>query len=526
MNRIVVLIHIVWVLISCNPKQQSEHKIFRYNAANGITSLDPAFARNLDNIWAVGLLYNGLVQTDSALQIQGSIARSWDFSDSGRKLTFYLRNDVYFHDNPCFKDGKGRQVVAKDFVHSLKRIIDPETASPGAWIFTDRLADLPFEAPNDTTLVVRLSKAFAPILSLLSMPYCFVVPYEATSLYGKDFGTHPVGTGPFRFAGWEDGVKLNFLKNTGYFDKAPNPDAVSISFLSSRHTEFLLFKQRKLEMFNGLESSFKDEILNSNGQLQLKYQHVFKLIKHPFLNTEFLSFNLDPKSETDPVFRDIHFRKAVAHSIDRKMLVTFMRNSIGIPADNGFIPPGLPGFNAARVYQEFNIEKARRELKLSTYRKGQNLTLHTTKEYLDICLFVQKQLSNTGISIRVEVLPASILKTEKANGKLGFFRGSWIADYPDPENYMSCFTSANRAPAGPNYSQFSSDSYDLLYQQALLTDNTVDRMKKIEEMNQLIMDSVAIIPLFYDESLRLYHKHIHNTYSDALNSLRINQIKY
>ena len=108
-------------------------KIFRYNEAAGIMTLDPAFARDQAHIWVCNQLYNGLVQLDDSLNIKPGIAKSWEISNDGLEYTFHLRNDVYFHQDEVF-NGQERKVIAKDFVFSLKRLAAPETASPGSWV--------------------------------------------------------------------------------------------------------------------------------------------------------------------------------------------------------------------------------------------------------------------------------------------------------------------------------------------------------------------------------------------------------
>ena len=212
------------ILCSCNstPGDESETRtVFRYNEAAGIASLDPIFASKVENIWAVNQLYNGLVQMDDELQVQPCIAKSWDVSEDGRTYTFHLRNDVYFHDHEVFTEGEGRLVIASDFVHSLFRILNPEESSPGLWIFNniDRTDGKGFEALNDSTLEIHLIHPFPPFLGLLTMQYCSVVPFEATEKYGRDFRSNPVGTGPFIFKVWKEGVKLIFIKNDNYFEK-------------------------------------------------------------------------------------------------------------------------------------------------------------------------------------------------------------------------------------------------------------------------------------------------------------------
>ena len=124
------------LLVSCKTKfDHPDKQIFHYNESSGILSLDPAFASGQAAIWPCNQLYNGLVDMDSALQVVPAIAKSWTISEDGKTYTFILRNDVQFHNTDFFPFAKPRYVTAEDFVYSLGRILSPEVASPGAWIF-------------------------------------------------------------------------------------------------------------------------------------------------------------------------------------------------------------------------------------------------------------------------------------------------------------------------------------------------------------------------------------------------------
>ena len=221
----------ILAFVSCNDSKENSQpngdstsknrNVFRYNQASGISSLDPAFAKDQANIWAVNQLFNGLVQMDDELNIRPCIAKSWDISEDGLTYTFKIRNDVYFHDNELFK-GKKRSVTAGDVEYSLKRIINPEVASTGAWLFADRLdKEEPFKALNDSVFQMKLLKPFRPMLSILSMQYCSIVPEEVVKHYGKEFRKHPVGTGPFQFKTWRENEVLVMTKNPNYFEKRP-----------------------------------------------------------------------------------------------------------------------------------------------------------------------------------------------------------------------------------------------------------------------------------------------------------------
>lgn len=535
-NRFPLLIHIILVLTSChsNNKDVDPRTVFRYNSDNGITSLDPAFARTQDNIWAVSQLFNGLVQLDSDLLIKPCIAHKWEVSADGLNYTFHLRQDVFFHTSEIFKTGKTREVLASDFVYSFNRIMNEATASPGAWIFNDKVAEKPFVAINDSTLQIHLKKPFPPFLGLLTMPYCFAVPKEAIDKYGKDFGRHPVGTGPFRFSQWNEEVKLIYLKNPNYFEtvngqKLPYLDAIAVSFLDDKQAAFLEFLQGNLDFFNGLESSFKDEIIEKDGRLKEKYKLKFTTLVTPFLNTEYLAFLVDdslPNSVSHPLY-DKNLRLAIQLAINKKAIMKHLRNNIGYPSDGGFVPKGLPGYSPQKEEDwGYNPQKAKEYLAKSGWIKNKkSITLYTTKDYLDICLFVQKDLKNIGLDVALEVQPASFLKEEKSNNRLNFFRGSWIADYPDAENYLACFYSPNFSPNGPNYTHFKNKTYDQLFESIFSQTNDSARIEIYHKMESILLAESPVIPLYYDQSIRLISHRVKNMKNTAANSLDLRRVK-
>src|SRR5690554_2144411 len=226
-------------LLACHSENRYEGKsIFRYNIGENITSLDPAFARSLDNVSTVNQIFNGLVELDSNLQIVPSIAEYWEISKDGKRYTFYLREDVYFHKSEAFGKDSSRRVVAGDFVYSLNRLVDEKLISPGKWVMNavarNQDGSLKIKALNKKTLEIELNEKFPPFLGILSMQYCAVVPEEAVRYYGNDFRSNPIGTGPFKFKYWKENGKLILLKNEHYFEvdaqgnSLPYLDAVAI----------------------------------------------------------------------------------------------------------------------------------------------------------------------------------------------------------------------------------------------------------------------------------------------------------
>jgi oligopeptide transport system substrate-binding protein len=298
--------YIFWIfsvilLNSCKEdSQNSDKKVFNLNLDQNLTSLDPAFARNQNAIWMINQVFNGLVQVDSNINAAPCIAKTWQISDDGLTYTFNLRDDVYFHDDPIFKNGKGRKVVAEDFSYSFYRIIDPKVASSGGWIFSDKVeGKQSFIAVNDSTFQIKLKKPFPPFMSLLTSQYCSVVPKEVVEHYGKDFRSHPIGTGPFKFKYWKESEILVLLKNENYWEKdsignkLPYLDAVKASFISDKQSGFMSFLKNDLDFYYSVDGSYRDDILTKSGKITNKYKDKFKLTKAPYLCTEYLGILVD-----------------------------------------------------------------------------------------------------------------------------------------------------------------------------------------------------------------------------------------
>ncbi len=529
------------ILLGCSTKRNKNEQrtVFRYNESAGITSLDPAFAKDQANIWATHQLYNGLVQLNDKLEIEPCIAKSWEISENGLIYTFNLRDDVYFHDNQAFKDGKGRRVTSFDFVYSFERIVDEDNPTYGAWVFNKvkkSESKYSFTAVNDTIFQIELSESFPPFLGLLTMQFCSVVTEEAVEYYGKDFRRNPVGTGPFIFKMWKEGVKLVLLKNENYFEKdgenqLPYLDAVAITFIIDKQSVFLEFVKGNIDFMSGIDASYKDELLTSDGKLNPKYSDICKLFTEPYLNTEYLVFLIDTNLEQvkkSPLKNKL-VRKAINYSFDRKKMIRYLRNNIGTPAVYGFVPQGLPSFDSTVVKgYHFDQDIARKLLIDAGYPNGEGLpdiTLSTTSDYLDLCKYIQHQLAEIGININIDVNPTATLKELKAQSKLNFFRASWIADYPDAENYLSLFYSKNFCPAGPNYSHYSNQFFDELYDKAQREKNDSVRYSYYRKMDRLIMEDAPVVVLYYDQVLRFVQNNIDGLGSNPTNLLTLKRVK-
>jgi len=537
-----LLLNILLVLFGCNSVDNSKSvEYFRYNEDAGISTLDPAFVRSQAEIWACSQLFEGLVEFDNQLNIIPCIAKKWEISDDNLSYTFTLNNDVYFIDN---KGNKLRTATAQDFVYSFSRIVKKENASPGSWIFNDKIdlslfengnpqdPKFPFIALNDSTFAITLKTPFAPFLSMLAMPYCYVVMPEEVEKHGKEFRANPTGTGPFRLIKWDEDVQILYHRNSHYHQylnntQLPYLKGVLVDLNKNKQAAFMGFVSGKYDFFNGVNAMVKDELFTQKGELKEKYQADFTLKSAPFLNSEFIGFYIDDKPKGLSSEQFAVLRKMLNMATQREEIVTFLRNGLGYPANKGFVPFGIPAFDSVRTAkQEYNPQEAEKWIKEQGYssQKPLKLTVHTTADYTDIAILLKNQWKKIHVDLVIEIHPGNFLRQLRNQGQALLFRGSWIADYPDPENFLACFYSPFHSPNGPNYTHFSSPQFDSLYVSSMSESDANTRMRKLALMDSIVSAEAPVLFLFYDKSIRLVSNKVQGLEANPMNFLKLKNV--
>ena len=518
---------------------EEEKKVFHYNESNGISSLDPAFARNLENMWAVNQLFDGLVELNDELEVQPLIAKSWTIDSTGKHYSFQLRSEVYFHPSIHFgTPDSTRKVTASDFKYSFLRIVDEKTASPGKWIFNQVDFEYKggFEVVNDSTFNIHLKAPFAPFLSMLSMQYCNVVPQEVVEATGADFRSKAVGCGPFKLAFWLENVALVFHKNTSFWQRDENNealpylDAIKIEFVRDMSAEFMGLVKGEYDFMSGIHPAYKDELLTPNGELNKEFHERLNFQRTPFLKTDYIGILVDETAsemQGHPLLNPL-VRQALNYSFDRELMVRYLRNNAVVEAGHGFIPKGLPGYvESANYGVNYDLKKAKDLLREANYPEGEGIppiTISSTSDYVDLCEYLQHAWQKIGLNVEIDVLAGSAHREKVAKSQLMMFRKSWLADYPDAENFLGLFHSKNFCPDGPNYTHFKSLEFDSLFEASSLMP-LQERERAYRKLDSLVMSSSPVIPLFYDQVSHFVSKDVLDFPTNPVNMLDLKRVQ-
>lgn len=547
------------LLLSCShePERRTMNTFF-YNESDACGTLDPAMMNYRASIWIGSQIFNGLIQLDSALQPAPAIAKSWQVNSDGTVWTFFLRNGIFFHQNKCFGAKKSRLVSAYDVRYSFERICNAQTKSTGFWIFRGKVEGVEefntksknsalsendhisgIEVLNDSTLKIHLVKPFPQFLSMLAMPYCFIIPKEAVDFYGNDFFKNPVGTGAFEFSEWKPDIELILNKNTQYFERdadgkqLPYLDKVSISFLRDTKSEFLQFQQGKIDFVSSIDPSFAPTVISPEGKLTQdfsKYQ-LFQTAGH---SIEYYGILLDTALATtlnSPLARCKGLRQALNYAIDRQKIVRFVLNGKGIPAENGVLPPSMPGFSREVKGYSYNPDKARQLLADAGFPNGKglptlNLQIGQNERTAAIAEAIQQQWKEIGVNVEIKQVDFPQHLEMIRSAKLPLWRTSWIGDYPDPENFLALFYSKFIAPKGPNTTHFQRRDADSLYEAALYSQITQEqRFKCYNEMERIVLDEAPWIFIHYNVLQRLAQPWIHEFGIDGADRLNLARVK-
>lgn len=518
--------------------------VFKMNEVQNFRDLYP---HNLTDVYGhriANQVYQGLYKIDQSNinRLIPCLAESVTENEDATEFEFNIRRGVFFHDDECFPEGKGREVTAHDFKFCFTQLCTWSSRNQLFNVFEGRVKGsneyyastrsgkpLPeglvgVEVVDDFTLRIRLNYSFSGFKTVLAHNACWVFPKEALEYYGEEMGVKCVGTGPFKTKKVKEGEVVILERNNNYWEvdefgnKLPYLDAVKISFIKEKKQELMEFDKGNLDMIWKLPIENINDVVGDLKDAKKNVTLPFIVQSTPALTTQYYGFQ--HKSE---LFGDVRVRKAFNYAINREELAIFTLQGEGIPGIYGIVPPSFLEYGADSIRgYAYNPEKARALLAEAGYKDGKGfpqLTLYMNSGgsiNVRVAEAVQKMLQETlNIKLDLTVLPGPQHFENVETGKALFFRTAWVADYPDPENFLDLLY-GKRVPddmstrAYINSCRYQNPVYDSIFELALKESNLSKRMMLYRQADQVAMDDAAIMPIYYDETVRLVKSDVMN----------------
>ncbi len=514
---------------------------------DGPKSLDPANGSTVYDNRCSCLVYETLLQYKylvRPLELEPLLLKEMPaVSDDGLIYRFKLKPGVFFHDDPCFEGGKGRELVASDVVYSWKRIADNDVSLKNWWLLEDTVAGLNeyrkqqneadqfdydadvegFKILGDHEFEVVLQKPMQRFMWTLAMFQFSVVPREAVEKYGSKFGYHPVGTGPYRMA--EDdfvpGKSITFTKNPNYYEyyypdehepedeefgyhdpagtRLPIVDRVKVTFFVDDQPMWLHFRCGNLD-YTTVPAENYTEAFNKRTQ---KIKSAFRkegITGHqvPLLDFIFMGFNMEDEVLGGYSDEKKYLRQAISLALDWDERNDAFYNGTCVIYD-GMIPPNLAGYpegGAGPVsYRGPDIQRARKLLEKAGYPMGQGLptiNYYTSRgaNSQQQTEMATRQLKKIGIKVNPRLEDFSTFTETVNNKKAAMFSYAWGSDYPDAENNLQLFYGPNESP-GSNSFNYKNDKFDEMYKQILVMRPSKERTEMFEQMRDMVIEDCA-----------------------------------
>ncbi|MCH7809162.1 MAG: peptide ABC transporter substrate-binding protein [Chloroflexi bacterium] len=475
----------------------------RLFGADPIT-LDPACASDAGSAEYIVEIFSGLVSFDLDLNVIPDIAEDWEVSDDGTVYTFNLRSNVLFHDN-------SRPVTADDFKFSLERALNPDTQSTVGEVYLDDLVGAAeFIAGNadevtgirvidPQTLELTILEPSAVFIEKLTYPTAYVVDQrevgDATCFEGN-WTLTPNGTGPFKLEQWDLGRKIVLTANPR-FHLEPAPSLERVTYILSGGSSFVMYENDEIDI-TGIGINNIESVRDPNSDLNAD------LHEGPSLNVFYIGFNT-----REAPFDDVNLRNALSLAIDREFLAREFLLDLVVPA-KGILPPGMDGYNEALADIPFDGDAARALLEeaggagvidgATILTSGQGAT---PSDILQAVIAMWEQ--ELGITVTIEQEDFGLFLRDIDDGNFEMFSLGWIADYPDPQNFLDIKL---HSQSSNNEAGYSNPEVDALLDQADRETDEATRLELYQQAEELIVDDMPWAPLYHGKASYLVKPYV------------------
>jgi oligopeptide transport system substrate-binding protein len=526
---------------ACTKKETSNEKVLKIGVPQKVKGMDPIFANDRYSGNEVARVYEGLLEyhyLKRPYTLKPNLAEALPtVSKDGFTYTFKIKPGVLFQDDKAFKDGKGRELEAKDFVYSIKRLADPKLQSTGWWVLKGKLVGLDdwrkrngsaakvnydeevegIKAIDKYTLQFKLAKPFPQFLYALAMPFTFVVSREVVEYYGPQFLNHPVGTGAFMLPEFRQTLKMTYKKNPTFRKKLfpseaseefkhmlanagkqlPLVDKLVVSIIEETQPRWLNFQKGKIDFLEIPKDNFDSAVTPDRGLTDSLGKKGIELKITPSLDVTYIGFNHDNKT-----FQNVKLRRAMMLAYDVNEANRLFYNKTALPAQS-VIPPGITGYikNFKSPYRLENREKAVAMAKQLMVEAG-----HANGEGLPVITYdcaagtdsrqqgdyFAKQMAQIGIKVKVVSNPWPQLQSKITKRTIELYGIAWGADYPDAENFLQLLYGPNRAP-GANGSGYDNPEFNRLFKVSSVMQDSPERTALYEKMYRMAAEEVPWI---------------------------------
>lgn len=535
--RQITLLFFVFALFSCTSDSSNSEELttsrqdniatyggcLKLSLTENIISFDPIQAFDINSRNIVAQIHQGLVKLNPEnLSVEPSIAKSWEVDSTGNVYTFNLRDDVYFHKDPCFEKASNK-LTADDVAFTFNRAADKETKNNKVYDFVIKNKIKDIEVMDEYTIQITLEAPNLSFLQVLSMPQLSIVSKKAIGAYGA---ANVVGAGPFMVSKSKTIRKNNviLLKNNQYFEKDANGsslpylDTVQFSVYGSKKVELRAFEEADLHVIKGLPNESVNKILEKEINNFQTDPPLFVLGRSPKMATTYFLLN----SNCSKALKNIKVRKALNYAIDKgKIVDDVLKGEAYGPADKGITPPFFKGYKINELDGfPFDVEKAKKLMADAGFPEGKNfpkleLTLNSGgSKNIGVALEVKRQWKRyLGVDVHLEIVSLLEKIDNRTKGSSDVYSNTWVADYPDPESFLSFFDAKNNQ-VGQCY--LTNEEYNNFYNQALQASSIESRYHNFLKAEQIILDQACVIPLFYAEDYILQKSTVNNYKYNAM----------
>lgn len=524
------------LLFACGPGGEGKQAVgeryggvFNFNETQVVRSLFPLQVKLVSEQRVASQVYEGLVRFDpSDFSILPCLAESWEV-DAGRTVyTFRLREGVRFHDDPVFPGGKGRELTAADVVACFTAVCEKGMGDAAFAMFQDVVQDADdyhasgksggkvsgLQAVDDQTVRITLVRPTPNFLQRLAVVGLAIWPHELVEAHGNDLLRTAIGTGPFRMKVAREGEAILLERNPDYWghDEEARPlpylDAVRVTLVPEKEKEVAEFLAGRLSMMTELASERINVLADSIGE---DGERRFHVRSSAALSVQFYGFNL-----SKPPFNDRRVRQAFAMALDRQRLVDEALHGMALPAMHGLVAPGLAGYPYERVQGiRYDPDSARLLLAQAGFPGGKGfprVQLQVNSHgfgYRSVATMAQEMLGKElGVAVTVSVVPPSEYYDRIERGAALFWREGWVADLPDPENFLALLYGKNAVadtsqPSPFNTTRYANPGFDALYSGAMAQLDSTRRMNELAAAENLALRDVPLVPLYHERVMLL-----------------------